>query len=439
VDILPSIGRRHFLIGAAAAAASTELELTGSLGAPPARADTSALTPSDIQFDIGAFTAAPTTADGFRAAFPPVHTLFVTARLLRHPGPTDQAELRRALATLEQAYRWGAAGLITFVAYGKPYFDRLDHAMVGAQVPRGADAADRSVLQEAVPAPTDVVAGNGIHRNRFNVPVSIERNDVLFTFRSDRLEHIVDAVAWLSGSGLLRRVVTRSPALRMLLRTTGARHMFVQRGLPRAVADRHHLPFARVVDPDSPIWMGLADQQVDAAGPPQLCTFQGNSTARSTTAAPGSYFDNGSIQHLSHDILDMFHALASGNADLFTDGGGPAFVPTQDRGRDDAGRTAQGIGADGRPVHIRMDGAGFDSLDVPGGSRQPKSQVTLFVPDSDVVAVLRADRAAPDLATQFGVDERRNGPERFITSTRRQNFLIPPRRVRAFPLIELGA
>jgi hypothetical protein len=29
-----------------------------------------------------------------------------------------------------------------------------------------------------------------------------------------------------------------------------------------------------------------------------------------------------------------------------------------------------------------------------------------------------------------------NGPERFITATRRQNFLVPPRRHRAFPLAE---
>jgi hypothetical protein len=31
-----------------------------------------------------------------------------------------------------------------------------------------------------------------------------------------------------------------------------------------------------------------------------------------------------------------------------------------------------------------------------------------------------------------------NGLERFITATRRQNFLVPPRRHRAFPLLELS-
>jgi len=39
---------------------------------------------------------------------------------------------------------------------------------------------------------------------------------------------------------------------------------------------------------------------------------------------------------------------------------------------------------------------------------------------------------------EFGVDPTANGLERFITATRRQNFLVPPRRHRAFPLIELA-
>jgi hypothetical protein len=36
-----------------------------------------------------------------------------------------------------------------------------------------------------------------------------------------------------------------------------------------------------------------------------------------------------------------------------------------------------------------------------------------------------------------GCEDDDNGVERFITTTRRQNFLVPPRRNRAFPLIEL--
>ena len=177
----------------------------------------------------------------------------------------------------------------------------------------------------------------------------------------------------------------------------------------------------------------------------------------------GDYFDNGSIQHLSHDILDMlqyydmataglrarqdgtfvqrvqymFHApeIAPGNADQFTDGGGPAFLPNANRGPGYARRTAQGIGtnidfrtgqrehrmghlsclqrssraADGTPVHIRMDGPGFDSMDVPGGSRQPKLQFTIFVPSADFFSRLRVSQASLDLQAEFGVPRRTTG------------------------------
>ena len=46
-------------------------------------------------------------------------------------------------------------------------------------------------------------------------------------------------------------------------------------------------------------------------------------------------------------------------------------------------------------------------------------------------------QASMDLAAKHGVPEHDNGLERFITCTRRQNFLLPPRRHRAFPLCEL--
>ena len=92
--------------------------------------------------------------------------------------------------------------------------------------------------------------------------------------------------------------------------------------------------------------------------------------------------------------------------------------------------------ADGTPIHLRMDGPGFDSMDVPGGGNQPKLQFTIFVPSADFFATLRARQASLDLQRAYNVQPSANGLERFITATRRQNFLIPPRRHRAFPLTE---
>jgi hypothetical protein len=174
---------------------------------------------------------------------------------------------------------------------------------------------------------------------------------------------------------------------------------------------------------------------------------------KTATSKPG--VDGEFIQRVQY----MFHApnIAKGNKDQFTDGGGPSLLPNQNRGPHYAKRTALGIGtndgeqrmghlsclqrssraADGTPVHLRMDGPGFDSLDVPGGTVEPKLEFTIFVPSSDFFKTLRVNQASLDYQDEFGVSPIANGLERFLTATRRQNYLIPPRRHRAFPLIEL--
>lgn len=478
--------------GGALATALATLELVGRGAWMPTRVRTAAaadVQPSaslpDIQFDIGKFIAPVQTINGVQVQFGPVHTVFLTARLLRTPNRVDQAELSRALAIIESFYPFSSDGVFTFVAYGIPYFRRLPSVLVAATVPRLRSDLSRFVLEEAQPSPTDVSPANpGISKLRFNVPVRIENNDLLFTLRSDNTAILSDVINWLAGSNVLRGVIVRSPAFRTLLTFTSSRAMFQQIGLPRFVADSNHLPFAPFVNPQSPMWMGFADQQTNGSGPAPIVTFQGNSSARLTTALPGDYFDNGSIQHLSHDIIDMlqwfdmadansapgpdgvftervqymFHspAIDPGNADQFTNGGGPAFLPNENRGPNYAAQTAQGIGtednehrmghlstlqrssraADGTPIHIRMDGPGFDNLDVPDGSNQPKLQFTVFVPSADFFATMRRNQASLDLASKFNVPEEDNGLERFLTATRRQNFLVPPRRHRAFPLVE---
>jgi hypothetical protein len=51
----------------------------------------------------------------------------------------------------------------------------------------------------------------------------------------------------------------------------------------------------------------------------------------------------------------------------------------------------------------------------------------------------RTSAAAQDLQHEFLADaDDDNSLERFITATRRQNFLVPPRRHRSFPLLELS-
>jgi hypothetical protein len=171
--------------------------------------------------------------------------------------------------------------------------------------------------------------------------------------------------------------------------------------------------------------------------------------------------------------------------DPFTNGGCPAFVINKFAGTNDTFLDAQDAGglynpasppatqqtqtntglgrigheqalqrssraADGTPLHIRVDGPGLSSLDVPAfttfpggttvaaGSMQPKLEFAAFVPTAETFRQMRNNVAAQDLQVQFKIDPDDNGLERFITATRRQNFLIPPRPVRSFPLIEFN-
>jgi hypothetical protein len=188
----------------------------------------------------------------------------------------------------------------------------------------------------------------------------------------------------------------------------------------------------------------------------------------------------------------QFGIPAMGNSDQFTNGGGPAFINNVFQlgsavaaARDADGRytpqnssldaTFTGLprighesalqqtsrAGDGTPLHIRMDGPGFDNMDVPAfntagtanavsdgvfatpgtnepaGTNQFKLQFVMFVPTAQSFAAMRTSAAAQDLASQFHVAPGDNGLERFITATRRQNFLVPPRRHRSMPLVEL--
>ena len=155
--------------------------------------------------------------------------------------------------------------------------------------------------------------------------------------------------------------------------------------------------------------------------------------------------------HLSHLVEDLAAWYARPLADraqsMFRSNPPPAgtvYIENAFRDSDDAraGYAATGrLGhlaavqrasraPDGTPLHIRLDGPGFDALDV--SAPAPKLHFAILVPSAERFARMRRLQAAQDL----GVPRDRNGIEGFIRATRRQNFLIPPRRLRAFPSLD---
>jgi hypothetical protein len=241
----------------------------------------------------------------------------------------------------------------------------------------------------------------------------------------------------------------------------------------------------------------------------------GTGAAVLTTAKSGDYFDNGSVIHVSHTIQDLAQFYENDSTDqepfserlqymfrstnqqgvpamifpedpndAFTNGGGNG-APTGNLATQQesafltnffTGTNAQSINfdpevtdhnkyrvghlcalqrssraSDGTPLHIRNDGPGFSTLDVPDGSVQPTLEFAVFVPTAEFFRVMRINSASLDFvksgqgggtatsvpAGDEAADGGDDGLERFLTATRRQNWLIPPRRHRSFPLVEL--
>jgi len=518
------VSRRNLLkLGMAGATATTLASIDALTWAPKRISAAPAVNFSDIQFDIGSFVHPAQTINGIQVQFGVVFTYLQPVRLNRTPTKADQTCLANALTTIEANFPASPSGVFVFVSYGLPYFRRLPSNLVTANVPRRNDGSNRSVLEEAVPSPTDVSSVNpGITKATFNVPVQIESNDLLFTLRSDTLANATNVVAWLQGSNTLNGRSVPSPAFNGLFSFQAPRVNFVQPGLPRQLANQHNFSFATEINPTSSMWMGFVDQQVNASASPAVVTFAGTSAAVLTTARAGDYFDNGSIQHLSHVLEDlpqfynkdpnaftgaepfservqyMFNSKMSNGqpglpypqnpSDNFLNGGGQnaqgdmfqqqqsAFLPNIFFGANDqstnydpatladptnphkkyrvghtSGLHRSSRTSNGTPLHIRVDGPGLSSLDVPSGAQTPTLEFTVFVPTAEFFRVMRINSASLDYvkAGQSGgtaasvppgveaADPDDIGLERFLTATRRQNFLIPPRRHRAFPLLEL--
>src|SRR5881396_2922685 len=93
-------------------------------------ADPSTLAFPDVQFDLAPFMPPAQTRDGVQVAMPPVHTVFVTARLARAPSKADQGRMDAALRNIEANYPYSPGGVMTHVAYSDNYFARLPATVV---------------------------------------------------------------------------------------------------------------------------------------------------------------------------------------------------------------------------------------------------------------------------------------------------------------------
>lgn len=392
-------------------------------------------------------------------SIPPVWNLVITATLTRAPGRREQQRLEAALQAAEHAYPYNPSGVFVLVAYGLPYFRTyIRSSIFDARLPRMADTPDAADAR-AAPVLLDAVRFPG------DPPTTLlEANDVVFHLRSDVLANLQDVRrALFERSGSLAGQAAPSADVSDLFHITSIRTGFVGSGLPRRMAEQAHLGIASRIPETTPLFMGFTSSQQMGQAREVAVSFDGQPdplVRPLTTAQPGDYFAGGTALHLSHltEDLDRWYALPyderlarmfhfnapaqPGTVTLQTMWLNPNTTEIDARQRQVIGHNeAVQRGSrtrEGQALLLRVDFNTLDALDVSGGAvSTPGVHFLAFSPGSWLFHRSRMGMADPALTARYGLAATAYGINDFIHATRRQNFLVPPRAHRAFPLVEL--
>ena len=457
------ITRRTFLGGAAAAAVAGGgiYELVDRLGSAPARP---LAEPAGMPLEQHLLDLATTQSEGVEVVVPPLHSVVVTANLDNLSDLRGaQRQLEDVLRRIDSTYALTPAGLGVTVAWSQTYFDTYVSTQAKAHLPYDR-RAQKSVLVPTRRFPSD--PANTI----------LEANDVAVLFRSDRVEHIEAA----------RNEIFDLP----FLTVTSIRRGFAGGGfgggqsLPKKMAVAAGVPGADLIPDGSELFLGFTSTQKAGLGPGTIANHEtlGYVDLRS------GYFRNGTHMHLSHisedleawylnfdfdeRVLTAFRpGMTNVRQGMQTVPQGPAAVSPEAElvrqfhktGRFGHSASIQAtsrllqdtIGEDGThypkgtAIPQRAD---FNTLDNPfafsadpkgdGLSNQPAAGVhfVVFNPSGDDFERnrLAMDGVFPDGKTlPVQPRNRAAGFNSVLTTTHRQNFLVPPRRHRSLPLVEL--
>lgn len=381
---------------------------------------------------------------------PPIWNLAVTATLASAPTLAGQQRVEAALRAVESAYPYSPSGVFALVGYGLPYFRaHVPAAVFEAHLPRTVDGTNAPVLIDAIRFPSDPDA------------TLLESNDVIFHFRSDHLEHLHDVQNALFGrSGKLAGRAAPAADIADLFHVTSVRTGFVGAGMPRQMAHNAGFAVARQIPEAAPLFMGFTSTQKLGQASEETVAFDGKRDFRLeplTTAKPTDYFAGGTILCISHLFENLDDWYKYGYLDRFNRMFNPTFPSVPGRvtvntvwlnpsplepdasGHQVIGHTeAVQMGSrspEGQALQLRVDFNTLDALD--GQKAAPGLHFLAFVPTAQTFHASRQAMDAVDVANRYKIASHANGINAFLTVTRRQNFLVPPRRHRAFPLLEL--
>ncbi len=472
-----SLTRRELLdsAGASALAASGVYGLVERLAGTPTRP--SAVVPAHLPEQHILQALVIVVDDGVEVFLPPLHSLVVTGRVrvgIRRPiaGGGPRGLRGEKLRRLDDRFPSTPGGLGVTVAWGLPYFERFVPRQSERHLPldlRATRAQRRSVRVLEPPRrfpsdPDDVI---------------LEDNDVAVLLRSDALAHIHLAASALFGD--------RAGPFRI----TSVRRGFAGggfeggRSLPKRLAVAAGLPAAGRIPDRAELFLGFTSTQKQQPGLERISNLE---TLGYADLGPDAYFLHGTHMHLSplEEDLDVwyrelsererleatFHPGVEVAAGTLTLPQGPAEVQSAAAvvGGFDRSRRIGHSGSIQATSRLEVQVRGPDGVLYPRGALVPHRADfnTLDNPFAWSVDPI-GDRMRPQPAAGLhfvvfnptGDDFSRNrlamdgvlpgGPRlplapgsagqgfnRVLRTTHRQNFLVPPRAHRSFPLAELA-
>jgi hypothetical protein len=455
--------RRQALTGAAASALSAAgiYELVDRLsGEAPKRAGGTPHPAEQHLLD----SIAVIEDNGVEVVVPPLHHQLVTAKVRAGNLRAARQELNDTLEGLDRRFEPTPAGLGVTVGWGVPYFERHVPEAWGRHAPRDRRARKLALIP-AIRFPSDPD------------DTVLEDNDVAVLLRSDSTDNLAEAARALFDD--LR-----------VFELTSIRKGFVgggfggRRSLPKKVAVEAGIAGADLIPDSAQLFLGFTSTQKEALGPRRIVNYE---TLGYVDLGPRGYFREGTSMHVSHLFEDLeswylnfdfgervdtaFHPglevrstvqtvrqaprdnehVAQVKRDFERRGriGHSASIQTTSRLQRDQVAEDGTVYKRGTAVPQRAD---FNTLDNPfawsahpdrdGMQDGPAAGLhfVVFNPTSDDFHRnrLAMDGRLPD-GTRLPLEprDRNQGFNAVLRTTHRQNFLVPPRRHRSFPLAEL--
>jgi hypothetical protein len=401
-------------------------------------------------------------SEGVEVLVPPLHHEILTARVTadRSDLAAAQGELAQLLQGLDADYEPSPAGLGVTVAWGLPYFRRLTPDALQRYLPHDR-RADKPVLFGAERFPSDPF------------DTRLESNDVAILLRSDDRAHIDDATKRIRDSKLF--------TLTSIRRGFAGGGFDGGQSLPKQLAVAAQIPGADLIPDTSELFLGFTSTQRAGMGPGTIANFE---TLGYVDFRGSDYFRQGTHMHLSHIHEDLeawylnfdfdervataFRPNMRVKQDTQTVPQGPRNVSTEADVHRDYRRSGQmghsasiqttsrlqrdfvaedgSVFRKGTAIPVRAD---FNTLDNPFAWSEKQDEIGV-VPAAGVHFVVfnptgddfRRNRLAmdghlPKRTIELQPRSRAQGFNEVLSTTHRQNYLVPPRRHRSFPLAEV--